>query len=71
MVMLVELGIECSYSCFKEQVISNCQIESTSAGLVWSKCVWTKEIYDEIMSLLEASIYETDEFNPGESTLVV
>ena len=67
MVLLVELGIECSYSCFKVQVIANCQIRSLSTGLVWSECVWTKDIYDEIVSLLEASTYETDEFNTGKT----
>ena len=67
MILLVELGIECSYSCFKEQVIASCQIRSLATGLVWSECVWTKDIYDEIVSLLEASTYETDEFNTGKT----
>ena len=68
MILLVELGIECSYSCFKEPVIAKCQIRSLKTGLVWTECVWTKEIYDEIVTLLEASTYETDDFNTGKTS---
>ena len=56
-ILLVELGIESSYSCFKDQVVSNCQIRSSFTGDLWSKSAWTKECFDELVLLMETSLY--------------
>ena len=55
MVILMQLGVECNYTCFRQEVIAAC-----SDG--WPEVAFNREIFGELVHLMERAPYDDTVF---------